>query len=54
MIMHLIQKEQFYIKGKCNATMKKGIRSMEVAMNETNCDIIFAKCSCPAGESVTI
>ena len=24
---------------------------MEVGINKVNCDIIFAKCSCPAGES---
>ena len=24
---------------------------MKVAINKVNCDIVFAKCSCPAGES---
>ena len=24
---------------------------MEVGIHKVNCDIIFAKCSCPAGES---
>ena len=41
----------FYVKGKCKASMKREIRSMEVGINKVNCDIIFAKCSCPAGES---
>ena len=31
--------------------MKREIRSMEVGINKINCDIIFAKCSCPAGDS---
>ena len=31
--------------------MKREIRSMEVDINKVNFDIIFAKCSCPAGES---
>ena len=41
----------FYVKGKCKASIKMEIRSMEVGMNKVNYDIIFAKCSCPAGES---
>ena len=41
----------FCVKGKCKASMKREIRSMEVGINKVNCDIIFAKCSCPAGES---
>ena len=41
----------FYVKGKCKASVKREIRSMEVGINKVNCDIIFAKCSCPAGES---
>ena len=41
----------FNVKGKCKASMKREIRSMEVGINKVNCDIIFAKCSCPAGES---
>ena len=40
-----------YVKGKCKVSMKREIRSMEVGINKVNCDIIFAKCSCPAGES---
>ena len=31
--------------------MKRQIRSTEVGLNKVNCDIIFAKCNCPAGES---
>ena len=31
--------------------MKREIRSKEVGINKVNCDIIFAKCSSPAGES---
>ena len=34
----------FYVKGKCKASIKRKIRSMEVGINS---DIIFAKCSCP-------
>ena len=41
----------FYVKGKCKASMKRKIRSMEVEIKKVNCDIIFAKGSCPAGES---
>ena len=41
----------FYVKGKCKASMKREIRSMKVGINKVNCDIIFVKCSCPAGES---
>ena len=41
----------FYVKGKCKASMKREIRSMEVEIKKVNCDIIFAECSCPAGES---
>ena len=41
----------FCVKGKCKVSMKREIRSMEVGINKVNCDIIFAKCSCPAGES---
>ena len=40
----------FYVKGKCKASIKREIRSMEVGINKVNCDIIFAKCSYPAGE----
>ena len=40
----------FYVKGECKASMKREIRSMEVGINKVNCDIIFAKCSFPAGE----
>ena len=31
--------------------MKRELRSMKVAINKVNCDIVFAKCNCPAGES---
>ena len=31
--------------------MKREIRPMEVGINKANFDIIFVKCSCPAGES---
>ena len=31
--------------------MKREIISMEVGINKANCDLIFAKCSFPAGES---
>ena len=31
--------------------MKREIRSVEVGISKVNCDIIFAKCSCPDGES---
>ena len=41
----------FYVKGKCKASMKREIRSMEISINKVNYDIIFEKCSCPAGES---
>ena len=41
----------FYVKGECKASMKRETRSMEVGINKVNCDIIFAKCSCPTGES---
>ena len=41
----------FYVKGKYKASIKMEIRSMEVGINKVNYDIIFAKCSCPAGES---
>ena len=41
----------FYVKGKRKVSMKREIRSMDVGINKANCDIIFAKCSCPAGES---
>ena len=41
----------FYVKEKCKASMKRKIRSMEVGINKINGDIIFAKCSCPAGDS---
>ena len=41
----------FYVKEKCKASMKRDIRSMEVGITKINCDIIFAKCSCPAGDS---
>ena len=37
----------FYVKGKCKASMKREVQSIEVGIT----DIIFAKCSCPAGES---
>ena len=40
-----------YVTGKCKASMKREIRSMEAVINKTNRDIIFAKYSCPAGES---
>ena len=40
----------FYIKGKCKASVKREIRSMEVGINKVNCVIIFAKYSCHAGE----
>ena len=41
----------FYVKGKCKASMKREIRSMEVGINKVNSDIVFAKCSyCPTGE----
>ena len=39
----------FYVKGKCKASMKREIRSMKVGISKVNCDIIFVKCSCPAG-----
>ena len=41
----------FYVKVKCKASMKRKIRSMEFDVNKVDCDIIFAKCSCHAGES---
>ena len=41
----------FDVQGKCKASMKKKIRVMEVGVNKTNCDSIFVKSSCPAGES---
>ena len=41
----------FYVKGKCKASMKREIRSMEVGINKVNSDIIFVKCSCLTGES---
>ena len=41
----------FYVKGKCKASMKKEIRSMDVGINKVNCDIVFGKCCCPVGES---
>ena len=44
----------FYVKGKCKASMKREIRSMKVGINKVNCDIIFVKCSCPAGSSTCI
>ena len=36
---------------KENLDKKKEIRSMEFSINKVNCAIIFAKCSCPTGES---
>ena len=44
----------FYVKGKCKASMKREIRSMEVGINKVNCDIIFAKCICLAGWRVRL
>ena len=41
----------FYVKGKCKTSVKKEISSMEVGINKANFDIIFAKCSCPVGQS---
>ena len=34
-----------------SASTKNEIRSKGAGINKVNCDIIFAKCSCPAGES---
>ena len=31
----------FYVKGKCKASMKREIRSMEISINKVNYDIIF-------------
>ena len=47
-------KRTFYVKGKCKVSMKREIMSMEVGINKVICDIIFAKCSCPAGSQVTV
>ena len=41
----------FYVKGKCNASMKRKIRSMKFGISKANRVIIFAKCNCSAGES---
>ena len=41
----------FYVKSNCKASVKKEMRSIGVGKNKANCNIVFAKCSCPAGES---
>ena len=41
----------FYVKGKCKASIKRQIRSMEVDINKVNFGITFTKCSCLADES---
>ena len=33
----------FQVGGKCKASMKREIKSMEVGINKVNCDIIFTK-----------
>ena len=41
----------FYVRQKRKASIKREIISIEVGRNKVNCDTIFAKCRCPAGES---
>ena len=41
----------FYVRQKCKSLIKREIKSIEVGRNKVNCDTIFAKCRCPAGES---
>ena len=41
----------FYVRQKCKASIKREITSIEVGKNKVNCDTIFVKCRCPAGES---
>ena len=40
-----------YVRQKCKALIKRERKSIEVGRNKVNCDNIFAKYRCPAGES---
>ena len=41
----------FYVKQKRKASIKREITLIDFGRNKVNCVTIFAKCSCPAGES---
>ena len=41
----------FSIKGKCKASMKREIRSMQVTLSKKTGKVITATCDCPAGKS---
>jgi len=46
-----VSKNNFRVKCKCKASMKKDIRNVEVGLNRRNGDVNYAFCDCPAGQS---